>query len=193
LKRLARFLKKNKYKVYITKEPGGTSIGRHIRKILLNPVHKGMNSYAELFLYLADRAQHIQEIILPYLNKGYIVLSDRYFDSTTAYQAAGRQISPELVSRLIAMTVKDVIPGLTFVLRRNLSAGLNRAKQLSKEYRGGDRMELESLSFHKKVQQEFNCLVRKYPGRIIAVDISDSIAHTQDRIRALCIKKLNSR
>ncbi len=180
-------------KVITTKEPGGTPIGMQIRKILLNPKNKGLSSLSELFLFLADRSEHIQKKIAPFLNKNYIVISDRFSDSTIAYQAAGRNLDIKLINKLCRLCVNDVIPDLTFLLDADLNTTLKIVKKLSKEYKGGDRFEKENVDFHRKVKQEFNNLLKAEPQRIVKIPLKKNINETQKLIQKHCLEKLKHR
>ncbi|MBU1075716.1 MAG: dTMP kinase [Spirochaetes bacterium] len=187
---LSKFLKKKKLNVIITKEPGGTRIGKLIRKILLDPKNFLLNPLSELFLLLADRAQHVKETIIPYLNKKYIVISDRYADSSVAYQAAGRNISTVLIKKLNDLAIRNTKPGLTFLLEADLATSLKKVKKLSKEYKGGDRIEQESLKFHKKVKKEYLKLLKTNKNRMVRIPLQEKVADTQKLIRDVTVKKL---
>jgi len=190
IKLLSEFLKQKKLKVKVTKEPGGTKIGKQIRKILLNPKNINMTPLSELFLLLADRTQHIEEIIFPLLKNGYIVISDRFFDSTFAYQIGGRGLNPNLVKKLNAIAIKNLKPDLTFLLETDKLETITKAKQLSKEYANGDRIENESLSFYKKIQQAYKKLAKNEPERIVRIKLKNKISETQSIIQKICIKYL---
>lgn len=174
----------------ITKEPGGTPIGRQIRRICLDPRNRNLKPMAELFLMLADRNQHIAELIRPYLNKNFIVLSDRYSDSSIAYQAAGRNMNISMVTQLNNLATDHLEPDLTFLLESNLKTSVKKAKLLSKEYKGGDRIEKETLAFHNKVKKEYRTLCRKNNARIKRIELRDSLNATQDLLQAITRSKL---
>lgn len=161
-----------------------------MRKILLNPENKNLSHLTELFLYLADRAQHIEEKILPNLQKGYIVISDRYSDSTIAYQMAGRNLNVDLVNKLNKLVIHNVIPDLTFLMDADLNKTLPKVKSLSKEYKGGDRIEQESIHFHKKVKKKYENLLIENPHRIIKIKLKKDIDQTQQLIQKICLQKL---
>ncbi len=180
-------------KVITTKEPGGTPIGSKIRKILLDPENKDLSHLSELFLFLADRAEHIQKKILPFLQKGYIVICDRFSDSTIAYQAAGRNINLKLITKLCKLTVNNVIPDLTFLLEADLNVTLQKVKSLSKEFKGGDRLEQEPIDFHRKIKQEYENLFKANPDRIKKIRIKKDLIQTQEIIQKACVQKLKER
>lgn len=190
IKKLSSFLKNQGYKVIITKEPGGTHIGLQIRKILLDPKNKNLEPLAELFLLLADRSQHIIEEIIPFLKKGYIVLSDRYADSSIAYQSAGRNLENSMVQKLNQIAKHSLEPNLTFLLDATLETSLHKVKQLSKEFAGGDRIENESLKFHKRVKKEYIKVLNKNKKRMIRIVLKKEINDTQKIIQKITLERL---
>lgn len=174
---LCRYLEKFGYKVVLTTEP----VNIYIRKLLLNPKNRFLDSTAELFLYLADRAQHVKEIIIPYLKKGYIVICDRFIDSTEAYQGYGRRLQLGLIERLNKLAAKGIKPDLTIILDVPLKLGLKRAKGSG----GGDRMEREKLQFHRRVHNGYKQLAEKEPKRIRIVKVDGDIMYIQEKIRRI--------
>ncbi len=157
----------------VTKEPGGTDIGGQIRAILLGPANTGLDPAAELFLYAADRRQHIRELIHPALQAGKTVICDRFHDSTTVYQGFSRSLDMELIHNLNRWVLGDIRPDMTFLLDLKPAVGLARAwHEVS---RGGrtkaeTRFENEDLFFHQKVRQGYLELARQEPGRFVVVD-----------------------
>lgn len=154
------------HRVLLTREPGGTPLAEKIREIVLNPMNNGLGVTAELLLYEAARAQHVHELVRPALDEGVIVVSDRYIDSTTAYQGAGRQMDLELVKRLHAIATGGLLPDLTFLLDLPVEEGLRRATAGGKR----DRIEQEPVEFHERVRQGFLQLAREEPVRIRKID-----------------------
>jgi dTMP kinase len=154
-------------KVLITREPGGTVFAEAIRKILLNPVSHPV-PLSELFLYEAARAQHMQEFVLPALKEGKVVICDRFTDATIAYQGYGRKLDLKLITLLNKEAAFSVSPNLTIYLDIDPKKGLNRAKDLNKEFYGsdGDRIERESVFFHNTVRKGYLSQAKKYPKRI---------------------------
>lgn len=167
---------KKGYNVYLTREPGGTDAGKGIRDILLNTVNE-INSYTELFLYLADRSQHIIEVIKPYLLQGAIVISDRFFDSTIAYQKAGRMIPKEEIEEITDFKIfKELEPDLTFLL--------DLAPEFAQErVENPDRIERENIEFHTRVRNAYIELARMNPERIFVIDALDSIENISNIIK----------
>ena len=158
-----------------TREPGDTVIGKKIRAILLNPDHKDLVPQAELFLYAADRAQHISERIIPALEKGQIVICDRFFDATTAYQGYARGLDLSLINQIHSVVLGSLKPDLTILFDLAPAEGLKRAwKQIDGGSRSGDetRFEYEKETFHEKVRQGYLKLAEQEPERIRIIDAS---------------------
>jgi dTMP kinase len=162
LKLLAERLRAGGHDVVETQEPGGTDIGRQIRKILLDPASTALRPTAELLLMFASRAQNIDEVILPALAAGKIVLCDRFTDSTLAYQGAGRGLGADVVYDLDRIACRGLVPHLTLLIDIESAAGLARAKQT--------RMEEQPLSFHRTVREAFLQLASEDSRRIKLVD-----------------------
>lgn len=178
LSKLEKELVNRGYEVVLTREPGGSQLGESIRQWLLNrDFHATMGKKAELLLFLAARAQHIEELIKPSLNAGKVVLCDRFNDSTVAYQGLGRALGMEFVQKWCDLVCEDVIPNLTFFLDVDPQEGLRRTKRISKENaKAGsvDRIEAERLEFHQKVRQGLLSLAKQYPQRIVRIDANQS-------------------
>ncbi len=176
-------------KVLLTREPGGTLLGEQIRKILLARENTQMTSLCELFLYAADRAQHCEEVILPALKKNFIVLCDRFSDSTLAYQVGGRQIPLDKLQPVLNLANTKIKPHLTFLLDCPVETGLNRAKnrgQIKKDQE--DRFEQLELDFHKRVREYYLKISREEKDRIVVMDGTREIKEIQKEI----FKKLES-
>lgn len=175
---LAEALRARGHDVVETREPGGTPIGQTLRQLLLRPSTgqptDPLAPSAELLLMLADRAQHIHEVILPSLQAGRIVLCDRYADSTTAYQGYGRGFDLAEVARLNAFVCSACRPQLTFVLDLPVAVGMERANAR----RGGaaiDHFEAASASFHERVREGFLAIARAEPERVCLIDATQDI------------------
>ena len=149
--------------VVTTCEPGGTELGKDLREILLN---KSPYKIAELFLYLADRAQHVQEVIMPNLMEGKYVLCDRYIDSTFAYQGYGRGIDTSLINQLNNIATDELKAGLTLWIDVDVETGLRRKATR----RNLDRIEKEDINFHLRIQKAYNFLYKLNRHSIIQVD-----------------------
>ena len=145
----------------VTREPGGSKIGRQIRSILLDSKNKGLQPLAELLLYMADRAQHLDETVKPGLSAGKIILCDRYYDATVAYQGYARGLDSDLISRLHGLAFADYKPDITFLLDLPPEIGLGRAwRQIENGQRTGKetRFEEETLGFHRSVREGYLAL-----------------------------------
>ena len=171
--------------ITLTREPGGAPIAEAIRGVLLDPDNTAMSDVTELLLYEAARAQHVHEVIAPALASGAIVLCDRFADSTTAYQGAGRGLAGDDLQRLHLLATGGVWPDLTLVFDLPPACGLERIRA-----RGVvDRIEQESLAFHERVRQGFLRLAQEEPERITILDatrpIEDVAAVVRRKVDAL--------
>jgi dTMP kinase len=167
--------------VVVTREPGGTQLGVSLRHLLLTEQQHPIFPRAELLLYAADRAQHIDEIVESQLSQGAIVLCDRYTDSTVAYQGYGRGLSLELIDRLNYLATCGLESDLTLWLDVDVEIGLARAKARGQI----DRFEQTELDFHRRVQQGYRELAQQYPHRIVRVDASRSEVQVQAQIQEI--------
>lgn len=168
---LSEYLSKKRYKTMLTEEPGGTPIGRHIRKVLLSTRHKKMDYLTELLLYNAARVQHIKEKIIPAIEAGKIVITDRFSDSTVAYQGFGRGISFKLIDSLDKVATNRLRPDITILLDLDVEIGLKRNRRINKR----DRLELEDIKFHEKVRKGYLRLAAKESKRIKLVKAAKGI------------------
>ena len=165
---LAAALEKDGRRVRLTREPGGTKLGADIRELLLHS-STPVGRLAELYLILADRAEHVDTVIVPALGAGEIVLCDRFSDSTLAYQAYGRELPLDAVRSAEAAARQGVLPDLTFVLDCPVAIGLARTLRRRGEA-AVDRFEGEPPDFHEKIRQGFLALARESPQRIRVID-----------------------
>jgi len=186
-KLLFQYLIDKGYEVILTEEPGGTKIGLKIREVLLSVDHKGMTPLTELLLYNASRAQLIQEIILPGIKRGAIVITDRFSDSTFAYQGYGRGIDFGLLDSIDRIATNCLRPDLTVLLDIDAETGLTRNRGINKI----DRLELEDIEFHKRVRDGYHKLAAKEPERLKLIDVSGSIEEIQGRIVRIVADFLN--
>ncbi len=179
------FLRARGVPAHLTRQPGGTPLGRRIRSLLLEPEWSPVPE-AELFLFLADRAQHVREQIAPLLEAGTWVVSDRYSDSTWAYQLAARNMAEgreRLLRGMLQLAECDCQPDLTLWLDLSPEAALSRLPA------SADRMEGEGLAFQRRVHAAFSQLQRQYSARIHRVDAMGSVEAVQRRIRH-CLRPL---
>ena len=167
-KLLKKWLEDRGETVVLSREPGGTDLGQGLRKILLGHETGEISPRAEALLYAADRAHHVYSVIRPALAKGEVVISDRYFDSSIAYQGAGRVLSPGEVARISRWATESLFPTLTIVIDLSAETGIGRLKS-------HDRLEAEPLAFHERVRQEFLQIARLDPERYLVVDGTQSI------------------
>lgn len=154
--------------VLLTREPGGTRISEGIRSIILDPAYTEMSNTTELLLYSASRAQLVEEIIKPSIEKGITVICDRYTDSFFAYQGYGRGICMELLESVTEIAVNGTMPDITFFFDLDPRIGLKRRRAAT----GSDRIENEVPDFHKRVHEGYRALANRYPGRIKTIDAS---------------------
>jgi dTMP kinase len=177
-----------------TREPGGTSLGKLIRQVLLEIGKQPIASPTELFLYLADRAQHVQEVILPAIESSKIVLCDRYTDSTLAYQGYGRGIDLGLLRQLNEFANRGVKPDLTLLLDCPVELGLSRTTQRQPSAgsaRGReDRFEREKVEFHEKVRAGFLAMARAGPERFRIIDASRSVEQVSREIQNIIDREM---
>lgn len=170
---LAEHLQGLGYDPLLTREPGGCALGRSLRPILLDARTRGLSSRAELYLFLADRAQHVAEVIRPALEAGQTVLCDRYADSTLAYQGYGRGLDPEHLRRINDMATGGLMPDLTLLLDLPVHCGLERAGLRNREegtVLSEGRFDAESLEFHERVRQGYRSLAAEEPERFAIID-----------------------
>jgi dTMP kinase len=175
---LARYLRERGRACLLTREPGGTSLGEMIRQVLVQAGDHEIAPSTELFLYLADRAQHVSEVIEPAIAAGKLVLCDRFTDSTLAYQGYGRGIDLKQLRQFNDTADRGVRPDLTFLLDCPVEQGL--ARTMGRPIQPGqpqeDRFEREEIEFHRKVRTGFLELARAEPGRFRIIDASRSEA-----------------
>ena len=190
LKLIKEHLQQLGFEVIITYEPGDTMIGKEIREILLNPANNKLVPKAELMLYLADRAQHVKEVILPNLKEGKIVISDRYVDATWAYQGFARKLDGTLVKKLNSIATDNLEPDLTLLLDVDPAISLQRAKaSTAKDNTAGDRIEAEKIEFHQQVRQGYLELA-KQEDRIEVVDGSKNKNKVFGQIKKILKERL---
>ena len=163
--------------VRCVREPGGTVVGEAVREILLDPAHEGLDAMAELLLYEAARAQHTAEVIEPSLAAGEVVLCDRYFDSSTAYQGFARGLPLEEVAALNRAATQGLVPTRTLVIDVDPGLGVERAT-----HAGADRLEGEDAAFHQRVREGYLAIAEREPDRVRVVDGAGSIDEVAARV-----------
>jgi dTMP kinase len=170
-KLLYNYLREKGADVILTEEPGGTQISVKIREVLLSVEHKEMSPLTELLLYNASRAQHIQEVITPALDRGAIVITDRFTDSTLAYQGYGRGLDLQLIDSIDLIATGSLRPDITLLLDLDVQTGLKRNRGINKT----DRLELEDVAFHERVRNGYHMLAAKEPTRIKLISVTAGI------------------
>jgi dTMP kinase len=171
IKLLESYLKDKGFEVVVTREPGGTSIGEKIRSIILDPGNREMSYITEMMLYASARAQLVNELIRPSLAQGKVIICDRFIDSSYVYQGFGRNIDIELIEKVNSIALDGLMPDITLFFDIDPRVALARRIQST----GADRIEQETMDFHRKVYEGYKKLVSKYPDRIKAIESNRSI------------------
>ena len=184
IKLLDDYLRRKKYRVLVLREPGSTKVSEAVRKILLDRDNGLITDKAELLLYLAARAQLVEEKIIPALKIGRIVLCDRFQDATTAYQSFGLGLDRKLIDELGSFVTAGLSPDLTVLLDIEVREGLRRAGK------NKDRIEQRSLDYHRRVRKGYLKIAQSFPQRVKVVKVKD-IQETHKEIRRLVDKLLN--
>ncbi len=182
-KLLADFLKSMGKDVVLTREPGGTDVGKAIRQILLNPKNQ-IPPIAELLLYEADRNIHVNNLIKPALEEGKIVISDRYIYSTLAYQGYARGLDKNLIKTLNQLVIQGLKPDIVFLLDIPVSVSLERLGKTR------DRIERESVDFHERLREGFLKIAEEEKDRFIVVDATKPVEDIFNQIKAEVMKRL---
>jgi dTMP kinase len=180
---VAIWLREQGFDVITTREPGATKVGMRLRALLLDTAHTGMSPRAEALMYAADRAEHVAEVISPALERGAVIITDRYTDSSLAYQGAARGLRTEDVAWLSHWATDGLVPDLTILLDLPPQAGLGRRT------RSADRLEAEPTEFHDRVRAGFLSLARQDPQRYLVLDATRPAAELtqeiQERVREM--------
>lgn len=179
IERLKTYLTEAGYDVLLTREPGGTVISEAVRGILLDPAHKEMKPSTELLLYAAARAQLVGEVIGPAVEAGKAVISDRFVDSSVVYQGIARGLGVETVYEVNRPAIGAYMPDVTFLLDLPAEVGIARKKNQAEL----DRMEQESIEFHRKVAEGYRTLAARDPERILTIDATLPIDSICDMIK----------
>jgi dTMP kinase len=183
---LNEFLMEKEYPVLTTREPGGTEIGNQVREILTRMENQDMHPRTEILLFLAARAQLVEQYIRPAIQQGRIVLCDRYADSTLAYQGYGHGIDLALLRQLLDFATGGLWPRLTLLLDIESEKGLNRKRD------GGEwnRLDAYALAFHQRVRRGYLELAGQFPERWVVIDASQSFETVQSQIRQVIMERL---
>ena len=177
---LEEYLKKNGVKYYLTREPGGTEISEQIRKVILDGKNVAMTDECEALLYAAARVQLLKEVVGKRLEEGYLVVCDRFVDSSLAYQGKARGLGYDFVEKINDYAIKNFTPDCTIFLNLSPEAAFKR--------KGGadatDRVELSGAEFHRHVYEGYTELAKRFPERIVSVDCSGTKEETHGKILA---------
>ncbi|MFQ5559597.1 MAG: dTMP kinase [Nitrospinota bacterium] len=185
VKLLGRALSEKGHHCITTREPGGTVIGNRVRSLLLHPENDSLDPLAELLLYEACRAQLVGEVILPEIERGSVVLCDRFTDSTFAYQAKARGLNRDLVYQLNHIAASGFVPDKTIFLDLDPKEGLRRARgrnTVSQGINDESRFENEALDFHSRVREGFLEIAEREPDRVKVISAEESILEIQEKI-----------
>ena len=187
IKPLTEWLGTQGYQVFATREPGGTDIGEQIRAVIHDLKNTEMHPRTETLLYQAARAQIVEQVIRPKLAEGTIVLSDRYYDSTIAYQGYGHQQNLEEVRALVKYATGGLTPDLTLLLDIEVEAGLQRKTQNASEW---NRLDAYDVAFHRRVRAGYLEMARQEPKRWSVVDASQTWDEVQEKLREAITSRL---
>lgn len=183
---LAQQIKQRGFEVVVTREPGGTPLGEGIRQLLVSDVSVHVAPTTELLLYVAARAQHVAELITPSLEAGRIVISDRYTDSTVAFQGYGRGLDPEMIEKLNKFATADLVPDLTIVF--DIDPALARARLDSRPVGGLlGAFDEQHADFHERMRAGYLKMAKEQPSRIQVVDAGGAVEETHSRVMALVL------
>lgn len=186
---LQHFLSEQGQSLTVTREPGGTELGEQIRELLLSPRPQGMAVNTELLLIFAARAEHIEQLIKPALERGEWVLSDRFTDATFAYQGGGRGISQQRITEIADWTLKDLTPDLTLLFDLPVAVGQQRVLSRNE---GIDRFEQEKVDFFQRIRDCYLARAKQDPDRIKVIDANHSIADIQTQITTILNTLVNN-
>lgn len=191
IKRLARYLQNKGLSVYVTREPGGTKVGDDVRRLVLDPKHGWMSPVCETLLYMASRAQLVEEVLLPRLKKGQVVLCDRWLDATLAYQGYAGGVDIGWIRDIARVATHGLKPHLSLYLDLPVRTGLKRAVRT----RLADRVERKALGYHEEVRRGFLRIAREEPKRFrrLPVHPDETIDHVHERIKAEVARVLRGR
>lgn len=179
---LGKALQQEGYQVLLTREPGGVPISEQIREVILNKDNTAMDSRTEALLYAAARRQHLVEVVMPELERGGIVLCDRFIDSSLAYQGHARGLDIEEVYNINKFAIGDMMPDATLFFDIDPEEGLRRIQ--SNGEREVNRLDLEALDFHKKVCEGYQFIINRWKERFIIVDAGRSIDEVFEETKA---------
>ena len=197
LRLLNNFLRARGCNALVTREPGGTTLGLRLREALLDAMEE-VDPLTELLVFAADRAQHVRRKLLPALESGAVVISDRYADATVAYQGAGRGFPPELISQIVQLATGGLKPDLTLLFDVTIDESTSRTTRRSTSKNPGarsarDRLDIENAEFHARVRAAYLRLADAEPERFKVIDTSGPVEQTHHRVKQIIVPFLSSR
>lgn len=184
---LCKKLEEMGYSIVHTREPGGNDIAEQIRAVILNPKNTAMDARTEALLYAASRRQHLVEKVVPAIEAGKIVICERFLDSSLAYQGYGRGLGADAIYSINAFAIENHMPDLTVYLDIDEEAGLARLK----DRKDKDRLDVESVAFHHRVNEGYREIVKKFPERIKTVDASKPLEEVVNDTLDIILKLIN--
>lgn len=188
IKLFIKFLEEQKLNFILSREPGGCVLGEKIRAILLHS-KEDMSALSEFFLFCANRAEHVKEVIKPALEEGKIVVIDRYYDSSLAYQGYAGNLDIKKLKDITAFATDNVVPDLTFLLDISYEEGFGR-KAKDENLKNLDRIEQRDRAYHEKVRQGYLKLVKEEPNRFVVIDASKSLEEIHEEIIKIFLKRI---
>jgi len=196
LRLLNNFLRTHGCNALLTREPGGTKLGLRLREALLDATEE-VDPLTELLVFAADRAQHVRRVLVPALENGSVVISDRYADATVAYQGAGRGFPPELIAQIVQLATGGLRPDLTLLFDVSIDDATTRTTRRStgkNAARGGrDRLDIEHAEFHARVRDAYLNIAAAEPERVKVIDASGAVERTHARVKEVVLPFLEAR
>jgi dTMP kinase len=196
LRLLNNYLRAHGCQALVTREPGGTQLGLRLREALLDALEE-VDPLTELLVFAADRAQHVRRKLVPALETGAVVISDRYADATVAYQGAGRGFPPQLISQIVQLATGGLKPDLTLLFDVSIEESVSRTMRRSSSKSSGrgtrDRLDIEAAEFHTRVRDAYLKLAAAEPERIKVIDTSGPVEQTHNRVKEILVPFLSSR
>jgi dTMP kinase len=184
LRLLNSFLRAHGCNALLTREPGGTKLGLRLREALLDATEE-VDPLTELLVFAADRAQHVRGVLVPALESGAVVISDRYADATVAYQGAGRGFAPELIAQIVQLATGGLKPDLTLLFDVSIEESITRTTRRS--------LDIEHAQFHERVRHAYLQIAQAEPERVKVIDTSGPVEQTHYRVTKLIVPFLKSR
>lgn len=175
------------FKVLLTREPGGHKVSEEIRKIILADYSEGIHPWTEALLYIASRKEHIDKVVVPALAEGYVVISDRFMDSTSAYQGNARGLGIEKVNEIQEIVLDGCIPDLTIYFDLNMEEAERR---INKRPELKNRLDRENFDFKLKVKEGYDQLVKSHPNRIKVIDANLGIKEVQQETKRIIVEAI---